>query len=281
MTDDTVGIRSVAWSPDGKIIAAGARVPANDEATQGNIYLWDAITGELMRSLTYEGVFADQVAVLKWSPDGTKLLGSTASNFTGMGRVIVWDVATGGQEFQIIFEAGFTGGDWNPDGNSIVFAQANLMENTYQLQTWASDASPDNGDMPLSLIELPDNTYFVAWRPNHQQVLTHTQNEQITLWDMETNSQITNVESNDQWFAWRSDGQIVASVVQSESNEIGGTINIWSVSENGADWQLVEAILVDPIFMTFFYPIEWTENSNCFGAGMGQLLGGVRIWCGA
>lgn len=281
MTDDTVSIRPVAWSPDGKIIAAGARVPANDEATHGNIYLWDAVTGELIRSLTYEGVFADQVAVLKWSPDGTKLLASTASNFTGMGRVIVWDVATGVQEFQIIFEAGFTGGDWNPDGNSIVFAQPNLLEDTYHLQTWESDASPDNEDMPLSVVELPDNTYYVVWRPNTQQVLTHTQNEQITLWDMETNTQITNLESNDQWFAWRSDGQVVASVLPSDLNATTGTINIWSVDEAGTNWQLIEAVPIEHIIATFFFPIVWAENSDCFGVGLGDgVVGGVRIWCG-
>ena len=68
-------VESVAWSSDGKRLAAGG----ND----GLIWVWDRETG---RALSLQG-HAGAVGSLAWSPDGTRLL-SGGSDQT----VRVWKV---------------------------------------------------------------------------------------------------------------------------------------------------------------------------------------------
>jgi WD40 repeat protein len=57
-----VGVVGVAWSPDGKRIAAGD--------ADGMVYVWDATTGKLL--VTYSG-HNDVVWDVEWSPDGREI----------------------------------------------------------------------------------------------------------------------------------------------------------------------------------------------------------------
>ena len=76
------GINSVAFSPDGNILAG---------ASFGDIFLWDVNTGELLNTL--EALFEDgevfEVDSVAFSPDGTILAGA------GFGDIFLWDVNTG------------------------------------------------------------------------------------------------------------------------------------------------------------------------------------------
>src|SRR5262245_61404203 len=75
----TNGFNSVAFSPDGRIIAAGS-----DDCT---IKLWDAQTGQLLRSL--EG-HTNSVLSVAFSPDGQVLASGSYDN-----SVKLWAVASG------------------------------------------------------------------------------------------------------------------------------------------------------------------------------------------
>src|SRR5215467_9548839 len=72
-------ITRIAWSPDGKIIAS----PSADKT----IRLWDAQTGQLMRTQVGHSAMVGSVA---WSPDG-KILVSGSYDET----IHLWDAQTG------------------------------------------------------------------------------------------------------------------------------------------------------------------------------------------
>ena len=96
-------INSMAFSPDGTILATGLQVSPKENRhanikEHGNIYLWDVATGAHIDTLPVGYEYMDGVA---FSPDGTTLAswGSTGFTRDGItyrveGGLHLWDVAT-------------------------------------------------------------------------------------------------------------------------------------------------------------------------------------------
>jgi len=277
-SEDILMVNTIQWSPDGTRIAGGRSVP--NEATGSDVIIWDANTGEILMTLPYTGVVADQIIDLEWSPDGRLLLGSVMSNQTGRGSVLIWDVEAGTTQLQREVEIGFSGVEWSPDGNQWAFINLGDDFSSSSVQVWETGASSET-DIPQITDDLSYTAFHLAWRPNSSQLLLEGTERQISLWDVETDTQIISFEGEDRWFSWSPDGQFVASVIPSElPDNIAGTINIWLVSDDGLDWQIVESLPSDYIFVRNFFPIEWSPDGNCVSAPMGYLFGGIRIWCG-
>jgi eukaryotic-like serine/threonine-protein kinase len=79
-------VHSVAFSPDGRLVAAGG----GDFAKPGMITIWDAATGRVARSWAGH---AERINSVAFSPDG-KRLASVGGREKQPGEVKIWDAAT-------------------------------------------------------------------------------------------------------------------------------------------------------------------------------------------
>ncbi|MFX0074806.1 MAG: WD40 repeat domain-containing protein, partial [Candidatus Hermodarchaeota archaeon] len=74
------GAQSLAWSPDGNMIAS---------TDSGDLRIFDAVSGEFLRILESDVSYNDYFNVA-WSPDGKQLAANTS-----YGSIFIWDVETG------------------------------------------------------------------------------------------------------------------------------------------------------------------------------------------
>jgi WD40 repeat protein/serine/threonine protein kinase len=82
---DPASVKSIAFSPDGKRLAAGGFVPSSDHIP---IRIWSVDTGELLLSIEDDDTHKD-VKCVRFSPDGKVLAG------TAMFAVNLWNAETG------------------------------------------------------------------------------------------------------------------------------------------------------------------------------------------
>ena len=94
-------VTALAWSPDGRRIAAGS---------DGGVRVWDAVTGKELLSLE-RGHWVDLVA---WSPDGSRIAAGSDDG------VRVWDAVTGKELLSLGYGRGVESVAWSPDGRHIL-----------------------------------------------------------------------------------------------------------------------------------------------------------------
>lgn len=107
-------VTAVAFSPDGKLLAAGAGQASRD----GQIKLWDAATGSFVREC--KDAHSDSVLSLEFSPDGKLLASASADRFAKL-----FDVSSG--KFVKAFEGHseqVTGVSWKADGRMLATSGA-------------------------------------------------------------------------------------------------------------------------------------------------------------
>jgi RNA polymerase sigma factor (sigma-70 family) len=120
--DPHVMVNAVAFSPDGRTLAAGLAA-IDRSALEDNLYLWDAHTGRLLGKLA--GQFG-QIAAVAFSPDAKMLASATGDKafFGGSDLTIrLWEVAT--REERCCFRghlSGITSLAFTPDGSKLISA---------------------------------------------------------------------------------------------------------------------------------------------------------------
>jgi WD40 repeat protein len=103
-------VLALAFSPDGRAIAAGHRPIAG--APQSSVRLWDVATGQVLRN--YNGL-SGNVHAVAFNAEGNRLVACDASKV-----VKVWDAQTGGEVQSIQQPAGANNVAFHPDGRRLV-----------------------------------------------------------------------------------------------------------------------------------------------------------------
>ena len=161
MTDN---VFSVAFSPDGKIVAIGN--------SDGNIYLSDLNTGKLMRKLTGH---SEDVQRVVFSPDGRTIASSSYLDET----VRLWDAHTGEHRRTLTEHTGdIEGLTFSPDGKTL--ASSGSGDGT--IRFW----DVRTGDQKHAVTGHEDYVYSVAFNPDGKFFASGYADGSIRFWDAET-----------------------------------------------------------------------------------------------
>ena len=169
----TGAVRSVAFSPDGRILASGSR----GESGRGTIRLWDAVTGKHKLTLTLTRHEEEGIRIVAFSPDG-RTLATGGSD----GKARLWSPVTGIQKQTL---AGHTGGVWSiafsPDGRTLATGSG---DRDYKVRLW--DAV--TGEHKLTLTGHTEVAHSIAFSPDGRTLASGGAwgDGTIRLWDAVT-----------------------------------------------------------------------------------------------
>lgn len=212
--DTPMNVTSVAWSPDGKKLAAGVSFYLADDMPHAYLLVWDTSTWEVIVKSTFsDNVGNEPIPALAWSPDNRSLAVSVPMN-----SVVVVDAQTGKpistqQEFAMIVY----GIAWSPDGTRLV-AAGDMAKG---LRRWkvSSDESVRLFDKRL------EHARQLAWSPDGARIASSHWDGAVCFWTVATNTCDSLIQADPKIaysLAWSVDGTKLATG--------GSAIRIWDPS---------------------------------------------------
>ena len=209
-TDTFGAISSVAYSPDGKLLAAGT--------LEGQIRLWRTTDGQPI--LTCEG-HTSGVASVTFSPDGQTLASGSLDQ-----TVRLWKVATG-QNLKIL--AGHTSEvrsvAFSPDGRILASGSIDQMVCLWDV----ADPKGLNTDQSLKTLSGHTNgVRSVAFSPDGRILASGSIDQTVRLWDVYTGRNLKTLAGHTAgvWtVVFSPDGQTLAS------GSADQTVRLWDVAD--------------------------------------------------
>jgi RNA polymerase sigma factor (sigma-70 family) len=197
-------IASLAFSPDGKTLAAGGEAERRDQA----ISLWEVASGKELRRLAIGGVKA-----LAFSPDGQTL---AAGGYDSAIRL--WDVAGGKEVRQLARPVGnVTSLAFSPDGRALAWGSEYKTVHQCDVVT---------GKELRPLVGHQGTVTGVAFSPDGQTVISASFDGVLCLWQTGTGRPIRRLEGHRSGVcavAFAPDGRAVASA------GCDGDVIVWDV----------------------------------------------------
>ena len=199
--EHTAEIRSVSFSPDGSLLAAGA--------SNGVTFVWDIDTGKMVESLTGHG----GIISLSFSPDGSLL---AAGSFDS--RVFVWDVNTG-ENVETL--AGHTDGArsvlFSPDGSLLAAGTGDGV-----IFVW----DVDTGEIVETLTGHTGWVKSVAFTPDGSRIASGSSDGTVKVWDIASGEMVETLVEHTRWshtVAFAPDGTLLTF------DPLERTVCVWDV----------------------------------------------------
>jgi WD40 repeat protein/tRNA A-37 threonylcarbamoyl transferase component Bud32 len=243
---DAAGMLTVAWSGDGKRVAAvtdnNASISVWDVASQrqvikfptgygawapwiawcprlddwrllatcqdGTIDLWDAARGVKLRE--FPGTDKPQAAA--WSPDGDRIAGSADS-----ASLKVWSTTSGAELLSLPVDRAVTV-DWNRDGKRLAVASRDGT-----ITIWDAHS----GQHIRTLAEHVSWALAVAWSPDGRRLASGGADQEVKIWNPDTGQELLSLGGHSNMVlqvAWSPDGKRLGSATW------GNEVKVWDAT---------------------------------------------------
>jgi WD40 repeat protein/serine/threonine protein kinase len=209
---------SVAFSPDGRLIAAGSGFRSSTNIQEGRLSVWDAESGRLLYERPEAGLNVLSVA---FSPDGRLIAaGYGRYSSTEPGRLKIWEAA-GGKEVHAITSppGGVNSVAFSPDSRRVAMACSEVVE------LW-DVAGPRAGKVRT----LPGHTswiYAVAFSRDGTRLATGGWDKTLRIWDLTGGAPPLIAEEHDSFItslAFSPDGRRLASSDEGHNVQVLDTV---------------------------------------------------------
>jgi hypothetical protein len=197
-------VRAVAWSPDGRRLAAGSE--------DGAVRILDVVAGQVV--YTFRGHSANGVTAVAWSPDGSRLASGSWDH-----QVKVWDAGSGAEIFTLAGHGNeITALAWNGDGTRLASASGDRT-----VKLW----DPATGKETLTLHGHTNWPYDLAWSPDGLRLASAGEDGTVKLWDPAAGRETLSLRGHAgsvRSVAWSPDGSRLAS------GDVNGTVNVYDAT---------------------------------------------------
>jgi len=169
-------VESMAYSPDGKVIATGSFQ---------EVVLWDSAKGTILTRLTG---FVDRVVALAYSVDG-KLLATGGGAPTEDGEIRVFDTATNKQILDIKNGHSDTvfGASFSPDGKLLATGGADKFVKVFEIPS---------GKFVKSFEGHTHHVLDVGWTPDGKKLASASADNFIKIWDYEKGEKLRDIQGH-------------------------------------------------------------------------------------
>lgn len=206
LTGHTDRVHAVAFSPDGRHIAAGE--------SAGSVTLYDVTTGAKLRTLPGP---ATSVRAVAFSPDGTLVAGATT-----LGVVHVWEVATGRLRSALAGRAAAWCVAFSADGKTVVTGWGDGTVLLFDAATGWEVAALRVGT---------ESVRWLAFHPVGRSLTVggfgENDLQHLGIWDLATRTEVRRTPGQGQLGGvWRADGRLLATCGATD-----GTIRLWTADD--------------------------------------------------
>ena len=237
-------VDSVAWSPDGRSIAA---LVNRVEALNVDVVLIDAITGQ-------EKALGNQawqnISEVAWLPDGKSLL-INAQDANGDSTSQVWLLSASGHEPRRITNdlSTYAGLSVSAGGKSFVSVRRERRS-----RVWIVDAAGGEARVVSSGAGADDGVNGLAWTADGRLVYTSASAGNLDIWLMDADGrnrvQLTSDKAHDSWPAVTTDSRRIVFV-----SERGGARGLWVMGTDGSEQRRIGSVTVNP------QPGMWADDN--------------------
>ena len=250
-------VNSVAFSPDGKMLASGSY--------DQTIRLWSTDTGATLKVLRYgiqSGWCCRTAHSIAFSPDGSIL-----ASGHGIGMIRIWDVQTG----EILKALTGHGGQvhsvaFSPDGQTLASGSSNST-----IRLW----DVDTGETLKTFTEHAGYVYSVAFSPDGQTLASGSSDNTIRLWDVRTGVNLKTLTGRGDVYsvAFSPDGMTIAGGSRNH------TIRLWDVEKGETS-----KILTFNVDFGYVYSVVFSPDGQTLASGSYDVydyvpnVGRIHLW---